>query len=802
MFRVSARTVLELGSELISRDIIAFYELIKNAFDAHSKSGADIRFVIALRRNEYLRIRKRALGLAEMPSAPGQKERRAELFDEIKEHAVAALDPSSGKSVVEAITGKLRSPVTIERFITALDDAYTRYNTIEIADSGTGMSAEELTEHYLTIGTPSRKRSVAAAIVAKEAKPPYLGEKGIGRLSAMRLGNSLRLETARETDSHLNVLDIDWRLFDNLDAMIEDIPIASSRGARKPSSDWCGTRLTIGDLNGDWTEKQLRELAELEFSRLTDPFIDRKQRPRVALFWNGTRIAIPSMDRTLIEHAHASLIGKYVLRDGRPELQVQMDAFDLGDFEHPHETDSMLLTEPDLESLLTGTEHEIPSSALESVGPFEFEIYWYNRKHLTGIDKIGNQKAVRDLQRRWSGILLFRDGFRVFPYGEDEDDWLGLDRKALGRSGYVLNKNQVVGRVQITRTGNPGLVDQTNREGLRSTPEQRVLIATLGYLMRDMLWEFFTEVKRRYRTMPIELGDVKARVRSLETRARSAIAKVRALVPKEEREVIVELQSALSEFHELSTQAQERIEEVEAEGRQLVHMAGIGLMVEVVAHELARASESALASLERLRGKEFPADVKARLETLRAEMKTVSKRLRVLDELSVPGRQRAEVFDLRELLNDLSDGHQGQFARHSIGIDIRMPKGALRVKLVKGMVVQILENLVSNAVYWTTLRARNDSRYKPMINITVEADPLVIRFSDNGRGIAPDHRDRIFRPFWSLKEKGKRRGLGLFIARENAGQLGGTLQLSNVRNSDFGRLNEFILELPDSARVK
>ena len=64
VFRVNARTVLELGSELISSDIIAFYELIKNAFDAGSRTGADVHFRIALRRNDYLRIRDEAESFA------------------------------------------------------------------------------------------------------------------------------------------------------------------------------------------------------------------------------------------------------------------------------------------------------------------------------------------------------------------------------------------------------------------------------------------------------------------------------------------------------------------------------------------------------------------------------------------------------------------------------------------------------------------------------------------------------------------------------------------------------------------
>ena len=61
MFKICARTVLELGAELISSDVIAFYELIKNAFDAKSSTGAEIRFEIILRRNDYLKFRQRAV---------------------------------------------------------------------------------------------------------------------------------------------------------------------------------------------------------------------------------------------------------------------------------------------------------------------------------------------------------------------------------------------------------------------------------------------------------------------------------------------------------------------------------------------------------------------------------------------------------------------------------------------------------------------------------------------------------------------------------------------------------------------
>ena len=72
--------------------------------------------------------------------------------------------------------------------------------------------------------------------------------------------------------------------------------------------------------------------------------------------------------------------------------------------------------------------------------------------------------------------MLFRDGFRVFPYGNSDDDWLDLDRKALASSGYKVNRKQIIGQVKITMSGNPCLIDQTNREGLRDCLEKEALV--------------------------------------------------------------------------------------------------------------------------------------------------------------------------------------------------------------------------------------------------------------------------------------------------------------------------------------
>ena len=780
MFRITARTVLELGSELISSDIIAFYELIKNGFDAGTKEGVDIRFNIVIRRNAYLELRRKALGNVKPPS-------------EIASMSQAALSADAPIELLDRSRALLEQAATGQQVADALDRIY-EMSHIVVSDTGSGMSVDDLNNNFLVIGTASRKREVDRALRTGESKSPFLGEKGIGRLSAMRLGDTLRVETAKKTDSHFNCLDIDWSDFAQIDAMLADINIQPTQGAKVESEGWSGTRIIIGKLAEDWTAERVKRMAEYDFSRLTDPFLDPKNRPRVALYWNDDRISIPWMQKALIQGAHVSVDGTYKIVDGKPQLSCNVEIKNLG-FPHPVESDSYLISTEDLESALIGTSREIPESALSSLGPFTFQVHWYNRRLLTSMDGIGDLRAVREQQQRWSGILLYRDGFRVFPYGEDEDDWLALDRKALARTGYTLNKAQFVGKVEISRVGNTSLVDQTNREGLRETPEQQVFLGVMQYVIQDLLFKSMKNVEKQYKAQKVDLSEAKTEVANLDARAKDALTKLRKVVPKGDPS-LEELQQTLFDFSEFTERARQRIEEVEQESRQMIEMAGVGLMVEVVAHELARASENALENLEALRGKNIPAEVKAKLDSLRAQMKSLGKRIRVLDPLSVSGRQRVETFDLRALILNTLEAHEAQFERHKINLKLSMSEDPVHIRSVKGMIVQILENLISNSKYWLDIDAGKQSGKKSTISISLLPSPPTIVYEDNGPGIALENRERVFRSFFSLKEKSKRRGLGLFIARECANYVGGSLELDQNFNNQNGRLNRFTLELP------
>lgn len=788
MFKVTARTILELGSELISSDAIAFYELIKNGIDAGSRDGVTIKFDIVLGRRDFQESKSLILRVIEgrCDNPPDLSDLKVELSGKLNTEA---------KDLWVRANNLIEESDNFEALLNALDEI-ENLNSITISDTGSGMSLEELDSVFLVIGTSSRKSEIDAAISGGKSQAPFLGEKGIGRLSAMRLGDSLSVRTTRESDQYFNLIDIDWFEFDDASKMIEDIDVKPRQGEKKTKPDFSGTDIRIGNLNADWSEKRVERLAIDDFSLLVNP-LGRVSNQRIAVFWNGKRVNIRRLEKSFLSHANSSVKGEYRLTNAGPELQLRIEVENIG-FKHAREVSIETATADVLYGSLVGprakrrrmNKRDLDYSALNRVGPFSFELFWFNRSILRKGKSTGDYQALRNLLDQWMGVRLYRDGFRVYPYGSENDDWLELDKAALASKGYALNRIQLVGQVEIGRLQNPHLIDQTNREGLRQTPEEAILKETVQFAIERLRDEMNRITKEQKGAKPSFTAD-ETKTADLEKRMKSAIQSIRKVVPSEHRDVVQELELMREEFARYASQARERIADMEKDADQMLAMAGIGLMVEVVAHELTRSAEDALDVLNSLKRKTVPEEIRRRLESLRASMTSISKRLRILDPLSVTGRQRKERFDLSSLLSEVIDAHEAQFERHHVTLNVMLPNKGVQVSAVKGMVVQVLENLISNAIYWMDVEKQRKMDFRPEIEIVLEDNPPRIRFSDSGPGISQQYKDRVFDLFFSLKDKSRRRGLGLYIAREAAEHNGGALILDPDSINGEGRFSTF-----------
>ncbi|QSV45475.1 ATP-binding protein [Geobacter benzoatilyticus] len=615
----------------------------------------------------------------------------------------------------------------------------------------------------------------------------------MGRLSAMRLGSRLQVQSATAQDSHINILDIDWEAFSqDPEMMAEDVDVEPYIGPAKTDPEYHGTKLFISGLQGNWSPARIRDVAQTQFAKLSDPFSRSKRRYRVAITFNSDRIEIPRIEEVLFEHAHAICKGKYIVKQGTPRLEIYL--------RYENEEKQIISELPDIRSLTKDFYSDVARSALTTVGPFNFELYWFNRKRFNEIDTTGLRNQIRDWQKLWAGIMLFRDNYRVFPYGEESDDWLGLDRRALAASGYKLNKAQFVGRVAISRLKNQYLIDQTNREGLKDCDEKAVLIAIMKYTIQTELKSFMEDVDSAKRTeaQDLDFSLAKKKVDLLENRAKKSISELQKR-HKGDAASFTELNDIFQEMQHYFVLAKERAEQIEDERLRMIQLAGVGLMIEVVAHELARATEHTLTLLNSAESDKLSNEVESLFGSLRHQMKTINKRLRVLDPLSVSGRQRKETFDFVALLKESLDSRSAQFERHGIGLSISIDEGQSKkvyVNAVRGMMVQIIENLLANSVYWLKIEREDNIEFKPKIAISLTSDPFVLKFTDNGPGVRPERKEIIFRAFYSTKAATTRQGLGLFIARDCANYHNGKLYLSSEPTFHRDRLNTFILELP------
>src|SRR4051812_28800955 len=145
-FKVNARTILQLGAELISSDAVAFYELIKNSFDAGSPR-VDVDVVVRVPHDACQMHLRSALAELAAGTAAGA---RSEPFVTLKEAAAQSVDLAAPHA------HELRQSLSHARSWEQLVEVLEAANYIDIADTGSGMDRKHLTEVYLTIGTRSR----------------------------------------------------------------------------------------------------------------------------------------------------------------------------------------------------------------------------------------------------------------------------------------------------------------------------------------------------------------------------------------------------------------------------------------------------------------------------------------------------------------------------------------------------------------------------------------------------------------------------------------------------------------------
>jgi signal transduction histidine kinase len=156
---------------------------------------------------------------------------------------------------------------------------------------------------------------------------------------------------------------------------------------------------------------------------------------------------------------------------------------------------------------------------------------------------------------------------------------------------------------------------------------------------------------------------------------------------------------------------------------------------------------------------------------------------------------------LEEAINLAYHGARAQDQNFNITLERELDRDIAPIELVPQDVTRVFLNLFGNGFYAADQRRREvGDGFHPMLRVTTRdlGEEVEIRVRDNGTGIPPEFRDKLFQPFFTTKPTGEGTGLGLSISYDIITQQhGGTLEV----DSAFGEFTQFTIRLPRSRRA-
>ena len=620
---------------------------------------------------------------------------------------------------------------------------------IEIKDNGHGMTREILLGPWLEPGT-DHKSSGSDTDFGGERSPRgrrRLGSKGVGRFAAQRLGDQLQVWTrVRRAKTEIEA-EFDWKLLEQ-GTYLDEIRIPWREHRSKPRTPG-GTHLRISHLQNEWSPDRFEKL-KLGLSRLINPTVRAEFRIWISI--NGAKEEIqPALESS---RAMYSLVGT-VESGGTCRIRYS----DLNGDEESWER-TVIWPDP-------GT-----------CGPLEFSISAWDLDsdalrlffEITGYDHglLDFRRALRD----HSGISLYRDGFRVLPYGESDNDWLRLDRRRVNNPTMRLSNNQILGHIHLTADGNPDLSDQTNREGLVTNDAYAHLQEVVLELIQLL------EVRR-----------FKAR-RSMDLSSNRKATSLRAAgdVEHEERlDLLIEslARSGESQVMELRTMFRELREMARESVRHYAGLASAGhvagLVFKQLEHPLRQICSELGLVLDDIQSLAIEDDEREDLSrSVRQAMlhaETMSTRMANLDPLAIgnSGRQ-VSPMSLNEALIPVIQAFEQEGGRLGVSIHYESD-GDLEVVTNREVAQHALANLLENSIWW----AKKGDASSPLVRVRL--NPAGFSVSDNGPGIPEEDRDMIYDPEFSTREGAH--GLGLTLVRDLLGTVGGGIRLAKLRPATF-----------------
>lgn len=671
---------------------------------------------------------------------------------------------------------------------------------IIIEDDGIGMTKKDLKNKFMKVGTGSKIRETLSPKFNRRVS----GEKGMGHYSVQRLGNKVKITTTPEkykvkistnpdkfkvreftqADNCTYILEMDWEQYQEGK---EFEKIGNKLEVLKKQPNF-GTTIEISNLKDEWnaTEKNndllilARNFSSLVLPKDLQTGTKTSFQPKVET--SGFELEIPLPENNFLDYARFKISAK-----------LRKDKITYSVFERKKESETF--------TQLPG-ESEVTIKDV-TCGDVDVDISWFPgtvREWAPGAMKVRFLKEQLDESH---GIKIYNDKIRVMPYGEKNNDWLGLDtRKAGPASGGKVRNDHLVGFVKLSREKNPKIVETTTREAIKENAE-------FGTLKQKIIMRCITILEKAAGAVEKEL-DEKIQHGN---KAITEIEHVKDNLPQEKiepvtkQEYVKSLTTAITEIKLSEKDKKVLVEELKSNIEMYRNLSTVGIQTLAFNHEIINPIRFIKWNLSLLvKDKKISKEI---VDTLVECLKQAENSLdwaNFIKEFSslLAGANKARktsIINLEKMLKEIKNGFEPIFNVSNIVLESEITSKNISLKMNRASLESIFINMISNSIR-ALKKVEREREKKIKIKISKIEPDIVFEFEDNGYGIPDEDKAEIFDPFFTTytDEGDKGTGMGLAIIKEIVhGDYKGEVYLEKTiseESHDGKGMTKFVIKIP------
>lgn len=648
-----------------------------------------------------------------------------------------------------------------------------------ITDNGNGMSRDQLIDGFMRLASSDKTENPTS--------PKFLrrraGSKGLGRFAVQRLGRSLTLVTQTADSKVALKVTIDWDTFEQ----DKDLFSISSRVESIDKEQASGTKLIIGGLREAWTDNQISRVYRFIEELVQPSFDPADAKPKddegpfhvtFSRIEGSRQVSIASEEKMVFDHALAKVTGK-VDKLGRGSWRAVSKKLDF---------DETSFIAPDSED---------PDGRFEYLSGIEFSALYfiYSSEYIPGQDLA----RIRQIAERSSGVRLYRNGFRVLPYGESQDDWLRLDYVYRRRTILIpLANSNWFGYVTITDHSGIHFEETSSREGLRNNDAYQELVAFVSESLIAAALRIGS-VRGRKATAkqkdftPRQDSDVSGSINSVAEKI-ERLAEALSDSPteaSENKEVAVSMTKVAQELRQTANLTEEKLVEKLEENDMLRVLASLGLTIGIFTHEVRLRLVDMKNAIQWLSDESLSPDSREYLDELVSHFNILQAYTAYFDATIAANVSRERsLSDLSWVLYDFVREFTPIAERdHIVFYDVEIEPDLYGPAFHVSEWASILTNLFTNSR--KAIRRTKIAGGRISLRAYIKGTTIVIDFLDTGDGIPLENRDRVFDAFFTTTHSTNATldadpigsGLGLKIVHDIVSSSGGEIYIATPPDS-------------------